>query len=308
MKNKTVMINLLGIFTSILMVAVIYILLYLKGVIGPPDSSAVIEFCIITGLAIYCKIFWYKSCENKVRTSEGYLKDKQALADEVDEVITDAYDFDKFIDVENTLNYNRYMISKCKTITPDNYKLSLADKLYRLFHRKIATTKSFFYQRYVAKCERKATKINQLSASRILTGSSCELVDDRNFAKRDKLRYIIFGTVISVALFGLMSLIDFDRRSDIDAVETAAKMAMYVISMIFTILITILSATFNTRQDDYDYMRRTYKILDKYRNYKLKPITAEKVNFRIDLEVKNAVIEHNTSEPVVQQYCDVSQL
>ena len=312
MKNKTLLINLLGIFTTILMIIVIYIILYLEGVIGPPDSAAIIEFGIITALAIYCKIFWYKSCENKVRTSPTYIADRQALSDEIDNTIEDAYDFDKFIEVENTLNYNKYMTSKCKAITPDNYRLSLRDKLHKRIHFRTTFSKAFFFNRYVARHERKAQKINQLSASRITTGSTCELVDDRNFAKRDKMRYIIFGTVISVALFGLMSIIAFDRRSDVDAIETAAKMAMYVISMLFTILITIISATFNTKQDDYDYMRRIYKILDKYQNYKSSPTTAEKVNFKvtIDMEVKdaNTNIKHNANEQFVQQHFDIPEL
>ena len=102
MKLKTFLINSLGIISTILMVGVIYIILWLEGSITRPDRSVLIEFGITTALAIYCKVFWYKSTENKVRTSDEYIAAKNDLSNAITEAIPNARDFDKFIDNENT--------------------------------------------------------------------------------------------------------------------------------------------------------------------------------------------------------------
>ena len=281
---KTFVINTMGLLTTLAMVAVIYIILYLDGAVGEPDNSVLIEFVIITGLAVYCKIFWYKSSENSVRTSKQYIEDRQALSDEIDASIDDPYQFDDFISTENTLNYNRYMDSKCKHLTLKNYKLKFIDKWYDFWHYK--QEKIFHLKRYILRCERRARRINQLSASRITSGSQCYLVDDRNFSRRHKFNYIVFGTVISIAMFGLMSIMVFKRKEDIDPYVVAIKMVTYITSMIFNILSTIISATSSTKTDDYDYMRRIYKILDRFSNYKKNKQLVVKIDYIELLESK----------------------
>ena len=291
------------------MIAVIYILLYLDGAIGAPDKNVIIEFLIITALAVYCKTFWYKSSENSVRTSKQYIEDRQALSDEIDTVIDNPYTFDEFISVENTINYNRYMDSKCKHLTIKNYKLRFRDKIYNIFYGK--KDAHFHLIRYILRCERRAQKINQLSASRITSGSQCQLIDDRNFSKRHKLNYIIFGTILSIALFGLMSIMVFERKENIDSYAVAIKMVTYIGSMVFNILSTIISATSSTKADDYDYMRRIYKILDRYTRYKAEPIVITKIDYIALLqnddehskncaEVNNGV-NNKSSEKCIQQ-------
>lgn len=299
-KFKTILINSLGLLTTLAMIAVIYILLYLEGAVGKPDKDVLIEFSIITALAVYCKTFWYKSSENSVRTSKQYVEDRQALSDEIDNTIDNPYVFDEFISIENTINYNRYMDSKCKHLTPKNYTLRLRDKIYNIFYGKRDT--KFHLIRYILACERRAQKINQLSASRITSGSQCQLIDDRNFARKHKFNYIVFGTILSIALFGLMSMMVFERKEDIDPYVVAIKMVTYVGSMIFNILSTIISATSSTKADDYDYMRRIYKILDRYTRYKTEPIVVTKIDYIMLLqneELETDKDEHQNFEKII---------
>lgn len=299
-KLKTFLINFIGILTTLAIIAVIYVLLYLDGAVGKPDSSTLIEFVIITGLAVYCKTFWYKSTENSVRTSDKYIADRQDLSDEIDNTIDDPYVFDEFISAENTLNYNRYMDSKCKHLTVKNYRLKFRDKVYDIFYGK--HDKAFHLNRFILRCERKAQKINQLSASRITSGSQCYLVDDRNFAKRHKFNYIVFGTVMSVAMFGLMSIMVFKRKEDIDAYVVAIKMITYITSMIFNIISTIFSAMSATKTDDYDYMRRIYKILDKFNRYKQEPVVVTKVEYLVTTKQSIPEVMNESNNKQIEEH------
>ena len=311
-KLKAFIMNSLGIITTILAIVVMYLILYTQSSINILDEQTWVELTIVGGLSIYCKIFWYKSAESKIRFSEEYKNNEKKVTDCIDEVVTDINDFDKFIDVQNIINYNNYVSSRCKNVTVKNYKLTFGDKLYNLFHKKKKTTLQFFNE-YVYSIERKAAKIHKLSSSNITSLSYSNIIDDRNFSKIHKLysniiddsnfskihkrNYLTFSTVCSVAFITLLASITFQRKNDVDMLIAFIKLTTYTVSMLFAIIQSVVTANFVIKTDDIAYFRRIIRIIEKYEAYKNKPFTIERVNYIIDedsKEVENASIKSNS--------------
>ena len=295
-KLKAFIMNSLGIITTILAIVVMYLILYTQSSINILDEQTWVELTIVGGLSIYCKIFWYKSAESKIRFSEEYKNNEKKVTDCIDEVVTDINDFDKFIDVQNIINYNNYVSSRCKNVTVKNYKLTFGDKLYNLFHKKKKTTLQFFNE-YVYSIERKAAKIHKLSSSNITSLSYSNIIDDRNFSKIHKRNYLTFSTVCSVAFITLLASITFQRKNDVDMLIAFIKLTTYTVSMLFAIIQSVVTANFVIKTDDIAYFRRIIRIIEKYEAYKNKPFTIERVNYIIDedsKEVENASIKSNS--------------
>lgn len=295
-KLKAFIMNGLGIITTILAIVVMYLILYTQSSINILDEQTWVELTIVGGLSIYCKIFWYKSAESKIRFSEEYKNNEKKVTDCIDEVVTDINDFDKFIDVQNIINYNNYVSSRCKNVTVKNYKLTFGNKLYNLFHKKKKTTLQFFNE-YVYSIERKAAKIHKLSSSNITSLSYSNIIDDRNFSKIHKRNYLAFSTVCSVAFITLLASITFQRKNDVDMLIAFIKLTTYTVSMLFAIIQSVVTANFVIKTDDIAYFRRIIRIIEKYEAYKNKPFTIERVNYIIDedsKEVENASIKSNS--------------
>lgn len=292
-KLKLIIMNSLGIVTTLLAIVVIYLILYTQSSINILDEQTWIELGIAGSLSIYCKVFWYKSTESKIRFSEEYKSNEQKVTDCIDEIVTDINDFDKFIDVQNVINYNNYVSARCKNITVKNYKLSFRNKLYNKFHKN-KKTKVQFYNEYVYAVERKAAALHKLSASNITSLSSSDIIDDRNFADTHKRSYIVFSTVFSLVFIALLAAITFTRRDDVDVLVAFIKLAMYTASMLFSIIQAIVSANFIIKTDDVAYFRRIIRIIEKYDTYKRNPFNVERVSYIVnDMEVENASIEGN---------------
>ena len=295
-KLKAFIMNGLGIITTILAIVVMYLILYTQSSINILDEQTWVELTIVGGLSIYCKIFWYKSAESKIRFSEEYKNNEKKVTDCIDEVVTDINDFDKFIDVQNIINYNNYVSSRCKNVTVKNYKLTFGNKLYNLFHKKKKTTLQFFNE-YVYSIERKAAKIHKLSSSNITSLSYSNIIDDRNFSKIHKRNYLAFSTVCSVAFITLLASITFQRKNDVDMLIAFIKLTTYTVSMLFAIIQSVVTANFVIKTDAIAYFRRIIRIIEKYEAYKNKPFTIERVNYIIDedsKEVENASIKSNS--------------
>ncbi|MBR4889685.1 MAG: hypothetical protein IKU15_00310 [Clostridia bacterium] len=312
---KTMLLNSLGVLSTILSMVVIYLILYTTGVIKTLNSRTLIEFGVMTFLAIVARSFWYLSTENSIRTSDKYLKNKGNLIDYIDTEVLDMQDFDNFIDNENLRNFNLYIMNKCRTMTLDNFKLSFGDKLDKLGRRltfRKQRTKLEYFNRRILKTERKAMKIHKLSSSNIVTlsNSNYGLTDDRNNAAKSKIIYFIGSTVTSILMMAVTSMVSFSSNEDVDTLAAATKMALYCSSILSSILQTIFNAHTAVQRDDIDYFKRIEAIITKYKTYKTNPIIVKRLNYLLcEEEVNNAdnsskkieELQHNNfSQPVTR--------
>lgn len=300
-KWKTLLLNLLGLVTTIGTIAVIYFVLYLQGSIKHLGQDTVIEFTVMIILSSSTKFFWYMSTESSIRNSEKYIKRKDLAIDAINEIVKDQQDFDKFIDIQNLVNYNTYVSNRCKGLTPNNYKLTFRHKLINLFRRLAhlrPRTRREFLNAYVLRVERKASKIHKLSASNIVNLSDDEdgLIDDRNKAAKAKTKYLVMGTLFSIVSMFATAMIGFAPNPNVDMKAATVKMVMYSANILMAILQTIFKAYLSVSTNDTVYFRKIVNILEKYESYKENPVTINKVSYYVE-EVQNAI----SNEPVIEK-------
>lgn len=307
-KWKTLLLNLLGLITTIGTIAVIYFVLYLQGSIKHLGQDTVIEFAVMIILSSSTKFFWYMSTESSIRNSEKYIKRKDLAIDAINEIVKDQQDFDKFIDIQNLVNYNTYVSNRCKGLTPNNYKLTFRHKLINLFRRLAhlrPRTRREFLNAYVLRVERKASKIHKLSASNIVNLSDDEdgLIDDRNKAAKAKTKYLVMGTLFSIISMFATAMIGFNPNPNIDTKAATVKMVMYSANILMAILQTVFKAYLSVSTNDTIYFRKIVNILEKYESYKENPVKIEKVNYIVE-EVKDAVNNESVTEKCIEQNND----
>lgn len=300
-KWKTLLLNLLGLVTTIGTIAVIYFVLYLQGSIKHLGQDTVIEFTVMIILSSSTKFFWYMSTESSIRNSEKYIKRKDLAIDAINEIVKDQQDFDKFIDIQNLVNYNTYVSNRCKGLTPNNYKLTFRHKLINLFRRLAhlrPRTRREFLNAYVLRVERKASKIHKLSASNIVNLSDDEdgLIDDRNKAAKAKTKYLVMGTLFSIVSMFATAMIGFAPNPNVDMKAATVKMVMYSANILMAILQTIFKAYLSVSTNDTVYFRKIVNILEKYEAYKENPVAINKVSYYVE-EVQNAI----SNEPVIEK-------
>lgn len=278
MKFKNLLVQLLGIFTTVLSIALIYLILFRDGELRAISAAMIIEFAVVILLAVTTKFFWYTSTESSIRTSEQYLEKRKIVSQAIEDNIDDAKDFDDFIEIENDSNYNKYVSNRCKNMTVRNYKLSLFDRLHKLFMHK---DNLWYMTRYMLKVERRANKQHKLSGSNIrsLSQSSDGLTDDRNRANFKKLTFLWTGAAFSVVSMFFTAAIVFEQKTDIDMQYAILKMIMYVSQILFSILQSILKARVTVSTEDLLYFNRVLSIIEKYIAYKTKPYVVEKVSY-----------------------------
>lgn len=300
-KWKTLLLNLLGLVTTIGTIAVIYFVLYLQGSIKHLGQDTVIEFTVMIILSSSTKFFWYMSTESSIRNSEKYIKRKDLAIDAINEIVKDQQDFDNFIDIQNLVNYNTYVSNRCKGLTPNNYKLTFRHKLINLFRRLAhlrPRTRREFLNAYVLRVERKASKIHKLSASNIVNLSDDEdgLIDDRNKAAKAKTKYLVMGTLFSIVSMFATAMIGFAPNPNVDMKAATVKMVMYSANILMAILQTIFKAYLSVSTNDTVYFRKIVNILEKYEAYKENPVAINKVSYYVE-EVQNAI----SNEPVIEK-------
>lgn len=300
-KWKTLLLNLLGLVTTVGTIAVIYFVLYLQGSIKHLGQDTVIEFTVMIILSSSTKFFWYMSTESSIRNSEKYIKRKDLAIDAINEIVKDQQDFDNFIDIQNLVNYNTYVSNRCKGLTPNNYKLTFRHKLINLFRRLAhlrPRTRREFLNAYVLRVERKASKIHKLSASNIVNLSDDEdgLIDDRNKAAKAKTKYLVMGTLFSIVSMFATAMIGFAPNPNVDMKAATVKMVMYSANILMAILQTIFKAYLSVSTNDTVYFRKIVNILEKYESYKENPVTINKVSYYVE-EVQNAI----SNEPVIEK-------
>lgn len=295
---KKLILNFLGILTTILTLTVIYFVLFMTGVIREITSAIIIEYLILLVLSLSTKAFWYASVENSVRTSDDYIKLEQTVVDTMSTTVDDSFDFDKFIYYENINNYNRYVLGKCLGLTVDNYKLSLRDRL-EMFFRFITNKrkpKRFYAERYLCRVTQKATKLHKLSSANILTFSHSVngLTDDQNGSTRSKVLYLLGGFALSAVTMLVTAAVGFEPKSSVDYKAAIIKMITYSVQIILSILQTILRANNDVKRGDTEYFRKLLNIFAKYDDYKLDPKPVKYIQLSVK-EVDYAIIADETN-------------
>lgn len=278
MKLKNTIVQLLGVLTTLISIALIYLILFKDGKIRAVSAAMLIEFAIVIFIAVSTKFFWYTSTENAVRTSEPYQERRRIVTEAIESNITDAKEFDDFVEVENDNNYNTYVSNHCKNMTVANYRMSIFDCVNWLFKRK---PKQYYMIRYMLKIERRAAKQHKLSGSNIrsLTHNNNGLTDDRNKAALKKLTFLWTGSVFSFVFMLFTAAIAFENKADIDMHYAILKMTMYVSQILFSILQSILKAKMTVETEDLAYFNKILSILGKYEAYKASHYTVEKVSY-----------------------------
>lgn len=285
MQYKNRLTQLLGLITTIISIGMIYLILFKDGRIQSISPSMFIEFVVVVTIGISTKFFWFTSTESTLRSSKDYL-DKRAIVTKcIEDHIDDAADFDTFVDLENIGNYNRYVSNRCQYMTEENYKLSIFDRLHRIFTKE---SKKFYMVKYMRKIERKAGKLHKLSGSNIrsLAQTKDGLVDDRNHVQHKKLAGLLTGGALSFIWMFLVATVVFDDKQNIDVARAVLKMIMYSSQILFSILQSVLKAKSVVVKEDFDYFNRILSIIEKYQAYKANAYTVEKVSY-IPMEVDN---------------------
>lgn len=278
MKFKNWIVQALGVITTIISIALIYLILFKDGKLRNISAAMLVEFVTVIIVAISTKFFWYTSTENSIRTSEQYLEKRGVVSDAIDTTITDAADFDEFIETENDNNYNKYVSNRCKNMTVHNYRMSFFNCIHWLFFHK---PRKYYMIKYMLAVERRANRQHKLSGHciRSLTQSSDGLTDDRNKATMKKLRFLWSGAVFSLISMFFTAAIAFEDKTDIDMQYAILKMIMYVSQILFSILQSILKARATVINEDIAYFNRILSIVEKYQAYKAKPYTVCKISY-----------------------------
>lgn len=294
MKFKNWIVQGLGIFTTVLSIALIYLILFKDGKLRDVSFAMIIEFVTIIIIAVSTKFFWYTSTESNIRTSQQYLDKRKVVSEAINDNVDNAKDFDDFIELENDNNYNKYVSSRCKHMTANNYKMTLFDRIHWLFKRK---PKLWYMNQYILRVERKANKLHKLSGHciRSLTQSKDGLTDDRNNANIKKMRFLWTGAVFSFISMFFTAAIVFESKTDIDLQYAILKMIMYVFQILFSILQSILKARSTVSNEDTAYFNRVLSIVEKYVAYKTKPYTVEKVSYIVE-EVNDGSDNRNSEK------------
>lgn len=283
MKFKSWIVRSLGILNTALSLALIYLILFKDGKIQPISAATAIEFVIVITLAISTKFFWYTSTESDIRLSDDYNSKRRSVGTLIEEEIEDARDFDKFIDNENLENYNRYVTNRCGSLTVDNYKLSIRDKIHKLFYKK---DKAYYVRRYIISVERKASKIHKLSGANIraLVTTTDGLTDDRNFANTKKMSFLLSSTIFSVVFMFVTAMLAFDDKTDIDRTRALIKMCIYVANILFSILQSVLKARLVVLTEDMAYFNKVISIIEKYSSYKIHKYSVTRVSYNKEID------------------------
>ena len=296
---KKFIMNFLGVITTAATLAVIYFVLYMTGAVKSLSNEVIIEYIVMLVLSLITKSFWYVSIESSFRTSKEYTDLETTVLETMNTLVEDTYDFDEFISNENIVNYNKYITSKCRGLTVDNYKYKFYDNIERLFrcifhHKK---DKRYYAIRYIHKIESKASKLHQLSSANILTfnSSGSGLTDDRNIANKKKFMYIIGGSLMSAIFTFVTAMIGFDPRTDVDERAAVIKMIMYSAQIIMSVLQTIMQAHMNVKSGDTEYFRKIENILEKYRIYKENPQVVTYITYELK-EVNNAANKYSADK------------
>lgn len=296
MKFKQWFVRGLGLLTTCLSIVLIYLILFKEGHLQKITIAVLVEFFVVISLTISTKFFWYTSTEDSVRSSEEYLTKRNVVVKTITDTVEDARDFDEFIEIENDVNYNKYVSNRCKSMTVENYKLSIFDKLHQLIYKK---DKAFYMIRYMLSVERRANKLHKLSGSciRSLTQSHDGLTDDRNRANFKKITFLWTGAVFSFVVMFVTATIAFTNKEGIDKMYAILKMSIYVSNILFSILQAILKARMTVAGEDISYFNRVLSILEKYESYKTEPKKVERVSY-IPKEVTNGGNNVNSKERV----------
>lgn len=274
-KLKRFMLNTVGTIITIISIGIIYLILYKQGIIKELDQTFWIEFGIVCFLMVEMRIFWYKDTELRIRNSNDYIDKQRIVEDAINETVQETDDFDKYIDIENDINYNIFIKNKTDKVTAKNYQLKFRDKLQNGFiiftnifrkNKKLKLSRAQFFEAFKIRVEQKACKIHKLSSSGILTMSQQPLLDDRNYTAKHKFLYLLFGTITSVLVIALAALIGFNNKLTDE--ETLTKFTIYIGAMFFAIGQTVIAATTSIKIGEYNYFRRIIKILDRYNSYK----------------------------------------
>lgn len=295
---KKFVINSLGVITTAATLAVIYFVLYMTGAVREISNEVIIEYLVMLVLSLITKSFWYISVESSFRTSKDYIELEQSVLDTINTLVEDTYNFDDFIANENILNYNKYILSKCRGLTVANYRYKFTDNVERLFRwlffcRK---DKTYYVQRYVHRVENKASRLHQLSSANILTFNSSGngLTDDRNIATRKKFMYILGGSLLSAVFTFVTAMIGFNPKDGVDQRAALIKMVLYSTQILMSVLQTILQANINVKSGDTEYFRKISNILEKYRIYKDNPKNVSPIDYKL----KEVIDATNNSETV----------
>lgn len=296
MKFKNWLVRLLGVFTTLISITLIYLILFKDGKLRDVSIVMITEFMIVIVIAVSTKFFWYTSTESSIRTSPDYLEKRSVVSKSIEDNIVDAKEFDDFVEIENDNNYNKYVSNRCKNMTVRNYSMSIGDWLHWLFKRQ---TKEWYMIRYMLKVERAANRQHKLSGHciRSLTQSDDGLTDDRNNANAKKLQFLWTGAVFSFVSMLFTAMIAFESKNNIDMQYAVTKLIMYVSQILFSILQAILKARNTVTTEDIAYFNRILSIIEKYIAYKEKPYTIVKISY-IPKEVNDGTNNKSSKERI----------
>lgn len=239
--------NLFAGMTTIAILVILFMIIFIKGDLVEPTPEFFIELGIVSFLMILVKVNWYDWAESRRMRQDDIVTAKNTYDQIVDENITDIYDFENFLKELNAENRENYVKRKMKNRTKENCPK---------------------YDKLLAKYQKQAIiRVKEIKACDVKTrGDTVNLVDAKNYQKQKKIMYETLSTICSI--FCTIALAILGVKELMMNVANLFRYLSYVGSVIITMLRTISRANRNTETEVFDHLKRLQFISDKYKNWK----------------------------------------
>lgn len=245
-------------------------IIFVKTGIVQPSPSFFTEVGIVLLLSLLMKIWWYDFTEERRLNEQDLIEEKDKYWKIVDATITDVNDFEKYLDILNSENRERYIKNKLGSRTAK--KLAKKKWWLIMFHwswRKLTSEEigEIRYARLYYRTQRKADKIKPIKSEQIMALSDSEqLYDAKNHLKAKKRTFQAVSTIMSFILTVALSTIAMEQI--MLSWANVFRYIGYMGAMVWTIAYTVIKAYRQTGDETYDYFNRLKFIIDKYATYK----------------------------------------
>jgi hypothetical protein len=212
-------------------------------------------------LTIQVRVWWWNNTEEKRLKDDDIKQAKENYYKNLDDTVTDRQDFDDFIIVLNEENRQNYISNKLGSRNKDNIKLNLIDK-YILKRSQLEKYNALYFR-----ILRKADKLKKIKSGEITSLTELKLLyDSKNYLKIKRKAYHFGMSIISFIFTTLIASVVFKELTITP--ENAFRFTLYLFSIVWTLGLTILTASKIVGTEVLDHIVRLQDILEKYKSYK----------------------------------------
>ena len=150
----------LSFILTALLVVFLFGVIFIRLGFASLSSSFFLELGAVLLITIQTRFWWWSNTEEKVLSSDEIKTTKKEYYKNVDTIITDSNDFGEYVKILNIENKDNYIQNRIGSITVDNIRLNIIDKILK-------RNKLEKYNRFYFKILRNADKLREIRASEI---------------------------------------------------------------------------------------------------------------------------------------------